>query len=211
MGTLPEMSPPDATGQNMVRTLKQLAGNGTEKMGMRKTALVLMVAVVLAVSGCSGKKNVRPGASGADAVGSTNGAQTSGTEASVGSVGTNNGAGASGPPGELGSQRIVYFEFDSSDIRPEFVDVIAAHGRYLAGNASIRVRLEGHSDERGTREYNIGLGERRAQAVKRALMLQGVQESQVATVSYGEERPAVSGSDEAAYSKNRRVEIVYIN
>jgi len=177
---------------------------------MRKTALVLMVAVVLAVSACGGKKNVRPGASG-DSVGSTNGAQTSGTEASVGSVGNNASGGASGPPGELGSQRIVYFEFDSSDIRSEFVDVIAAHGRYLAGNASIRVRLEGHSDERGTREYNIGLGERRAQAVKRALMLQGVQESQVATVSYGEERPAVAGSDEAAYSKNRRVEIVYIN
>ena len=73
------------------------------------------------------------------------------------------------------------------------------------------MRLEGHTDERGSREYNIGLGERRAQAVKRALLLQGVQEAQIATVSYGEERPAVVGSDEAAYSKNRRVEIFYIN
>src|SRR5512141_1275582 len=161
----------------MVRTIKQLAGNGTETSGMRKTALVLMMAVVLAVSACGGKPKVRPGANAGESVGSTNGAQTSGTETSVGSVG-NNASGASGPPGELGSQRIIYFEFDSSDIRSEFVDVIAAHGRYLAGNASIRVRLEGHSDERGTREYNIGLGERRAQAVKRALMLQGVQESQ---------------------------------
>ncbi len=91
------------------------------------------------------------------------------------------------------------------------MDVIAAHGRFLAGNATVRVRLEGHTDERGSREYNIGLGERRAQTVKRALMLQGVQEAQIATVSYGEERPAAAGSDENAWSKNRRVEIVYIN
>ncbi len=179
---------------------------------MRKTALVvLMMAAVLAVAGCKSKPPVRSGADAGETVGATgSGATSSGIETSGGSVG-NNASGASGPPGELGSQRIIYFEFDSSDIRSEFVDVIAAHGRYLAGNASIRVRLEGHTDERGTREYNIGLGERRAQAVKRALMLQGVQESQVATVSYGEERPAVAGSDEAAYSKNRRVEIVYIN
>jgi peptidoglycan-associated lipoprotein len=160
---------------------------------------------------CGGKPKVRPGDGSGEAVGSSSsGATSSGLEGSAGSVGGGAG-GAAGPPGELGSQRIVYFEFDSSDIRPEFVDVIAAHGRYLAGNASIRVRLEGHSDERGTREYNIGLGERRAQAVKRALMLQGVTEAQVATVSYGEERPAAAGSDENAYSKNRRVEIVYIN
>ena len=88
---------------------------------------------------------------------------------------------------------------------------IAAHGRFLAGNATVRVRLEGHSDERGSREYNIGLGERRAQTVKKALALQGVQDSQIATVSYGEERPAAAGSDDNAWSKNRRVEIVYIN
>ena len=177
---------------------------------MRKTAMVLLMAAVLAVAACGGKPKVRSDGSAGEAVGADGGASSSGLEASAGSVGSN-ASGASGPPGELGSQRIIYFEFDSSDIRSEFVDVIAAHGRYLAGNASIRVRLEGHSDERGTREYNIGLAERRAQAVKRALMLQGVQESQVATVSYGEERPAVAGSDEAAYSKNRRIEIVYIN
>jgi len=139
---------------------------------MRKTAMVLVMAAVLALAACGGKPKVRPDGSSGDAVGSsTNGASSSGLEASAGSVGAN-GSGASGPPGQLGSQRIIYFEFDSSDIRSEFVDVIAAHGRYLAGNASIRVRLEGHSDERGTREYNIGLAERRAQAVKRALMLQ---------------------------------------
>ncbi len=72
-----------------------------------------------------------------------------------------------------------------------------------------RVRLEGHTDERGSREYNIGLGERRAQAVRRALLLQGVAEAQITTVSYGEERPAAEGNDEAAYAQNRRVELVY--
>jgi peptidoglycan-associated lipoprotein len=178
---------------------------------MRKTAMVLLVATVLALAACGGKARTRTDAGPADAGSSSSSdASSSGIEASAGSVGES-GAGASGPPGELGSQRVIYFEFDSADIRPEFVDVIAAHGRFLAGNASIRVRLEGHSDERGTREYNIGLAERRGQTVKRAMMLQGVQESQVATVSYGEERPAASGSDESAYSKNRRVEIVYIN
>ena len=122
---------------------------------------------------------------------------------------TSNGAlGAAGP---LGSQRVIYFDFDSNDIRSEFVDVIAAHGRFLASNATVHVRLEGHTDERGSREYNIALGDRRAQAVKRALALQGVQDAQVTTVSYGEERPAAAGSDENAWSKNRRVEIVYIN
>ena len=178
-------------------------------MVMRKTLTVLLLASVLALGACSGKK-VKPGAgSGGEAVGGDS-AQTSGANSDSASGG-GLGSGASGPPGALGSQRVIYFEFDSSEIRAEFVDVIAAHGRFLAGNASIRVRLEGHSDERGTREYNIGLAERRAQTVKRALGLQGVQDAQVATVSYGEERPAAVGSDENAYSKNRRVEIVYIN
>jgi peptidoglycan-associated lipoprotein len=109
------------------------------------------------------------------------------------------------------NQRIVYFDFDKSDIRPEFRDLISAHARNLVAHLSLKVRLEGHTDERGSREYNIGLGERRAQAVRRALMLEGVSDSQITTVSYGEERPAVLGHDEAAWSKNRRVEVVYGN
>jgi peptidoglycan-associated lipoprotein len=104
---------------------------------------------------------------------------------------------------------VVYFDYDRAEIKAEFVPIVAAHAKYLNGNASRRVRLEGHSDERGSREYNIGLGERRAQAVRRALMLQGVTEAQITTVSYGEERPAVQGGDESAYSKNRRVELIY--
>ncbi len=104
---------------------------------------------------------------------------------------------------------IIYFDYDRAEIKPEYVSVVAAHARFLNGNAARRVRLEGHADERGSREYNIGLGERRAQAVRRALLLQGVTETQITTVSYGEERPAAAGNDETAYSRNRRVEIGY--
>ena len=104
---------------------------------------------------------------------------------------------------------IIYFDYDRAEIKPEFVPIVTAHAKYLNTNSANKIRLEGHSDERGSREYNIGLGERRAQAVRRALMLQGVTEAQITTVSYGEERPAVQGSDETAYAKNRRVELVY--
>jgi len=117
---------------------------------------------------------------------------------------------AAGPQEGLLAKRVVYFDFDSSEIKGEGTEVVAAHAKYLAGNASTRVRLEGHTDERGSREYNIGLGERRAQAVRRALLLQGAADAQISTVSYGEERPAVPGHDEAAWAKNRRVEIVYL-
>jgi len=110
-----------------------------------------------------------------------------------------------------GVGRLVYFDFDSSEIRPEFVPLIAAHARAIAANASIHVRLEGHTDERGSPEYNIGLGERRAQNVRRALLLQGVAESQIATVSYGEERPVATGQTEEDWAKNRRVEFIYLN
>jgi len=115
-----------------------------------------------------------------------------------------------GPTGELLSKRIVYFDFDRAEIRSDSTSVVAAHAAYLAKNPNQKVRLEGHADERGSREYNIGLGERRGQTVRRALALQGVAETQLSTVSYGEERPAAAGSDEQAYALNRRVEIVYL-
>lgn len=117
---------------------------------------------------------------------------------------------SAGPSGELLSKRIVYFDFDRADIRADSQVVVTAHAAYLAKNPGQKVRLEGHADERGSREYNIGLGERRAQAVRRALLLNGVAEVQLSTVSYGEERPAEAGSTEQAYAANRRVEIVYL-
>lgn len=108
------------------------------------------------------------------------------------------------------ADRIIYFEFDRSDIPTEYLDLLGKHAEYLIEHPSVKVRLEGHADERGSREYNIGLGDRRAQSVRRILLFQGVANDQVTTVSYGEERPAVEGSTEDAYAKNRRVEIVYI-
>ena len=118
---------------------------------------------------------------------------------------------ATAGPGEgLLANRIIYFDFDRADIRADSQSVVAAHAAYLSKNPSQKVRLEGHADERGSREYNIGLGERRGQAVRRALLLQGVAELQISTVSYGEERPAEAGSTEQAYAANRRVEIVYL-
>lgn len=111
--------------------------------------------------------------------------------------------------GELAT--IIYFEFDSSELRPEDSDIVARHAVQLAGNSSLRVRLEGHADERGSREYNIGLGERRSQTVRRMLLIQGASSAQISTVSFGEERPVSFGNDEEAYAQNRRVEITYTN
>jgi peptidoglycan-associated lipoprotein len=118
--------------------------------------------------------------------------------------------GVGDPDAAAAGRSIIYFDFDSSAIRAEYNQSVAQHAVYLVENSGTRVRLEGHTDERGSREYNIGLGERRAQAVRRALMLQGVRGDQIATVSLGEERPAVIGSDEEAWAMNRRVEIVYL-
>lgn len=112
-------------------------------------------------------------------------------------------------PAELAGRTVIYFAFDSDALSSDDQALLAAHARFMASRFNLRVRLEGHTDERGTREYNIGLGERRAQAVRRALGLQGVAESRLSTVSYGEERPAVAGEDESAFAKNRRVELIY--
>jgi peptidoglycan-associated lipoprotein len=176
---------------------------------MRKILMVLMLAVALTSAGGCASKKPKPGASQSTEVG--NGADSAGAgsdAANAGNVGTDEDV--AGPQGGLLAKRIIYFDFDSSDIKGEGNDVVAAHAKYLASHASTRVRLEGNTDDRGSREYNIGLGERRAQAVRRALLLQGATEAQLATVSYGAERPAVVGNDETAWSKNRRVEIVYL-
>jgi peptidoglycan-associated lipoprotein len=170
---------------------------------------------VLAVSlaACTKPKQVQPDA-GAQAPAATtdSGATTNGLG--------NAGSGSAGAAGaltaqqqalaELNAKNTVYFGYDSSEIQGEYVAIVAAHAAYLAKYPAARIRLEGHTDERGSREYNIGLGERRAQAVRKALMLQGVADGQITTVSYGEERPAAEGHDEAAYAQNRRAVLVQI-
>jgi peptidoglycan-associated lipoprotein len=107
------------------------------------------------------------------------------------------------------SVRVIYFDLDSSNVRSDFSATIEAHAAYLAANSDVSIRLEGHADERGSREYNLALGERRALAVRKRLVLLGASAAQVRAVSYGEERPVSGGSDENSYALNRRVEITY--
>ena len=112
---------------------------------------------------------------------------------------------------EAAMTMIIYFDFDKSELRAEYADVLARHASGLSNNSRTSLRLEGHTDERGSREYNIGLGERRSQSVRRMLLIQGASTDQISTVSFGEERPAAFGSDEDAFQQNRRVEIKYTN
>ena len=172
---------------------------------MKNVLLVLAAAAALALSACHRSDTVADTGTTGTEVPSGAGANT---------VGQGDGGGITVTAEErarleLMRQLVVYFDYDQADIKPEFNAMLEAHARFLAGNPNAQVRLEGNTDERGSREYNIGLGERRAQAVRRVLLLQGATATQVSTVSYGEERPAATGSDEESWRLNRRVELVY--
>jgi peptidoglycan-associated lipoprotein len=170
------------------------------------------VAVALVLAGCGGQDTQAVDASTPDTgdQGGDGPVNTRPSDESAPTGGIQPWAGSTAAQVELvNNSLIVYFEFDRSEIRPEFNDMLAAHASYLGSDPALTIRLEGHSDERGSREYNIGLGERRARAVRQILLLQGASPSQVTTVSYGEERPAVFGSDEESYGLNRRVELIY--
>jgi peptidoglycan-associated lipoprotein len=134
-----------------------------------------------------------------------------GTGAAVGSGGVTPVAiGQAGQPGAMPTgSHIVYFDYDSFVIKPEFQETIETHARFIKAGKTRKVAIEGHTDERGGREYNLALGQRRAEAVRSALGLLGVSDSQLEAVSFGKEKPAVLGSDEAAMAKNRRAEISY--
>lgn len=173
---------------------------------MRSLPVLLMILCTLMVAGC-GKKDTVP-----ESPGSTVGEGAAGSGQGEGQVGAGSdipGGAGSATAGPAGVANVIYFDFDRSDIRPEYASLINSHAKHLASAVGVKIRVEGHTDERGSREYNIALAERRAQAVRRALMLQGAGDAQLTTVSYGEERPAVAGSEESAYEKNRRVELVY--
>lgn len=158
-----------------------------------------------------GTQNSEAGINDASTSGLNNGSGVSGSGFSNG-YGKNGGNGL-GPefsdPNSPLSKQTIYFQLDSSQVRQDFVPVVAAHAQYLAANPGQRVVLEGHCDERGSREYNIALGEQRAKSVANMLKLQGVGEGQVEVVSYGEEKPAALGHDEDSWQLNRRVEVVY--
>ncbi|MDL5365310.1 peptidoglycan-associated lipoprotein Pal [Xanthomonas sp. NCPPB 2654] len=169
---------------------------------MNKTTRVLLVSLlsVAALAGCSKKvKEVPP-------------TDTTGTTGST----TPTGPSTSGlyGPGDLDTdaclrQRVVYFDLDQDSLKPEFQAIMACHAKYLRDRPSSRITLQGNADERGSREYNMGLGERRGNAVSSALQAAGGSAAQLTVVSYGEERPVCTESGESCWSQNRRVEIVY--
>jgi len=111
--------------------------------------------------------------------------------------------------GPAGVARIIYFDYDSFTLQPEFQGAVEAHAKFMSANKTRKMAIEGHTDERGGREYNLALGQKRAEAVRRALGLLGVTDAQVEAVSFGEEKPAASGSDEVSLAKNRRAELSY--
>ena len=107
------------------------------------------------------------------------------------------------------AEKVIYFEYDSDQISADYQALIVHHGKYLVANSDMQVRLEGHADERGSREYNVALANRRAQAVRRLVLFQGVNANQVSVISYGEEKPVALGHDSESWQLNRRVELVY--
>lgn len=174
-----------------------------------KKYLILPLMIGL-LAGCA-KDKAGPGAGVQDgAQGDQASTQASGVDqANVqGQAITDQGA-AGQQAGADGANRLVYFAYDSYSVDDESRGVIEAHARYLKANPGKQVRLEGHADERGTPEYNLALGERRAQSVERMLRLLGVNGNRVTTRSWGEEKPASFGHDESAWRQNRRVEIIY--
>ncbi|MGB4115778.1 MAG: peptidoglycan-associated lipoprotein Pal [Polaromonas sp.] len=135
--------------------------------------------------------------------------ETSGTASSTGVAPVEIMANNSAVAGPAGIAKIIYFDYDSFTLKPEFQGAVEAHAKYMAANKVRKMAIEGHTDERGGREYNLALGQKRAEAVRRALGLLGVTDAQVEAVSFGKEKPAAAGSDEASLAKNRRAELTY--
>lgn len=168
------------------------------------------MAGTLGLAACASKPAIKPvtresvgGSAGASSQGAGGGAGAN--ESALG-----NQQSVAGPSQGLLAERTIHFAFDSAVIRGKGVDIVAAHAKYLADHASARVRLEGNTDDRGSPEYNIGLGMRRAESVRQAMLLQGVSPNQITVVSYGMERPVDPANNPVAWAKNRRVDIVYL-
>lgn len=166
---------------------------------MNKTVRVALVALLcVGAAACSKKQEVKPAPAPAPEVTQTQAPESDGKYM----------------PSDLDTdaclrQRVVYFDFDKSDIKPEFQQIMACHAKYLQDRPTAHIRLEGNTDERGTREYNLGLGERRGNAVSSALQAAGGSASQLEVISYGKEKPVCREHNEDCWSKNRRVNIVY--
>jgi len=166
---------------------------------------IYSLAIVALIVGCSSGTKLND-APVTDRSG-TAGGQQQGSASAVAPVSIDpNASTAQGP---VGIERIVYFDFDSYTVKPEFQALIDGHARFLKANQQRRISIEGHTDERGGREYNLALGQKRSEAVRRALTLLGVNDAQIEAVSFGKEKPAAQGSSEDAWAQNRRAEIRY--
>ena len=181
--------------------------------------LMMAAFVALMVAGCSSTPPADSGApiddkGGAGTGAATGGASTSGTgtggvTGAQGGTGTARGGNPLRDPSSPLSKRSIYFDFDSFVVKDEYKPTIEAHARYLQQNRPQRMTIQGNTDERGSREYNIALGQKRADAVKRMMTLLGAQEQQIETVSFGKEKPRTQGHDESSWAENRRDDIVY--
>ncbi|MCL6416327.1 peptidoglycan-associated lipoprotein Pal [Aestuariirhabdus sp. Z084] len=173
---------------------------------MKIGKLFVLAASLAVVAGCS--------STGGSSSGDTEGGSTSsGSGVDSGSVSSSSSTGSdagslSMDEKTLVDQKVFLFPFDSSTLSPSDYDSLDVHAKVLSGNSSQRITIEGHTDERGTREYNLALGERRAKAVKRYLVMKGVAPGQIETVSYGKERPVVEGHSESSWKENRRAVII---
>jgi len=167
----------------------------------KKILLTLLGIAALSLAACGGSEATKPGVEdksvGADAAGTGAG------------TGVNGQALDAAGKADLLAKRRVYFTFDSSAVDEENRAIVEAHAAYLAANKNVKVVFEGHADERGSREYNLALGERRAQAVERMVKVLGVTQDRIKTVTYGEEKPVAMDHNEGAWALNRRVEIIY--
>lgn len=175
-------------------------------MNTSQLLLIPSLAIALAVTGCANRKPAT-GTSGAQGQGA-NGASTSG----LGSNSGLNGQGLNGPQDAVRqalASRVVHFDYDSSDLSQKDLATLNAHANYLSKNGMSKISLTGHTDERGTREYNLALGERRAKSVQAFLVTNGARNDQIESVSYGKEKPVNEGHNESAWAENRRVEINY--
>jgi peptidoglycan-associated lipoprotein len=174
---------------------------------MMKKILLAAATLSIALAGCQSTPEAEKPAGVED--------RTSGASKSAPSA-TTSGVGSSSPsgnplkdPSSILSKRTIYFEFDRDDIRAEYVPVVEAHGKYLRENRGAKMLIQGSADERGSREYNLALGQRRSDAIKRRLVVLGVTEMQIESVSLGEEKPACVDHDEGCWSKNRRGDMLY--
>jgi peptidoglycan-associated lipoprotein len=179
--------------------------------------LIYVALIALAVAGCQTQPTQTPAPSSDSSASATTatpgaGASTSGTAQGGVSGSAMSSASTRDPlrdPSSPLARRSIYFDFDSFTVKDEFRPLVEAHARYLAGNRGARMTIQGNADERGSREYNIALGQKRADAVKRMMQVMGVQDNQVETVSFGKEKPKAVGHDETAWAQNRRDDLVY--